>query len=112
MLKDFSGLTQQLFKKPFRNMLFTIYNFADDEFYIHNLRNLGYDVDIDDLEFLSLDAKGISLDEIKNFKNYIENTIQNGSAIVGILLYKGKYGKIVPIAIKPKTINIVDVIKR
>lgn len=111
MLNDFDGLTQQLFEKPFRNMLFTIYNFAEEDFYIHNLRNLGYDGDIDELEFISLDAKGISVGEIRDFKNYIEKVIQNESVVVGILLYKGKYGQIVPIAIKPKKVNITDVIK-
>lgn len=110
MLKKFGGLTQQLFEKPFRNMLYGIYNFADDERYIINVSKKGYDCDIDDFEYLSLDCKGIPLQEIKAFKYYIENEIEGGNVIVGILLYKGKKG-ILPIAIKPKSVKIEDVIK-
>ena len=104
MLKSFSGLSQQMFVKPFKDMLFTIYNFAEEEFYIHNLRGLGYDCSIDDLEFMFLDRKNINDNEIVLFKNYIEE-LQDNKPIVDILLYRGKNG-IVPIVIKPKSVEL------
>lgn len=110
MLKSFNGLTQQLFEKPFRNMLYSIYNFAEEEFYIHGLKNLGYENDVDSLEFISLDIDGISNNEIALFKQYIENDLQNGNVIVGVLLFNGKKG-VLPIVVKPKSIDIEDVLK-
>ena len=110
MLKSFGGLTQQIFEKPFRKMLYSIYNFAEDEFYIHRLKNFGYDVDVDNLEFISLDADNINTNEMLLFKQYIERDLQKDNVIVGVLLYKGKKG-FVPIVIKPKSIDIEDVLK-
>lgn len=108
MLKDFSGLTKQLFEKPFKNMLFSIYNFADDEFYIHNIRQNGYpDIGIEDLEYMILDTKGVPISEIKSFKYYIEEDIQKNSVIIGVLIYKEKY----PVVIKPKSVDVFEVIK-
>jgi len=111
MLKDFNGLTQQIFEKPFRNMLYSIYNFADEEFYIHGLRNLGYDTDIDNLEFISLDIDNVTNDEISSFKVYIENEVQHYNVVIGVLFFKGKNG-ILPIVIKPKSVNVEDVLKQ
>lgn len=110
MLKSFNGLTQQLFEKPFRSMLYSIYNFAEEEFYIHGLKKLGYENDVDSLEFISLDIDGISNNEILLFKQYIESDLQMGNVIVGVLLYKGKKG-VLPIVIKPKSIDIEDVLR-
>ena len=110
MLKSFNGLTQQMFEKPFRDMLYSIYNFAEEEFYIHGLKNLGYENDVDSLEFISLDIDGISNNEIALFKQYIENDLQNGNVIVCVLLFKGKKG-VLPIVVKPKSIDIEDVLK-
>ena len=83
MLKSYNGLTQQMFEKPFRDMLFSIYNFAEEEFYIHGLKNLGFDSDIDNLEFMSLDTDNVT---------------------------NGKKG-ILPIVIKPKSVDLEDVLK-
>ncbi len=110
MLKSYNGLTQQMFEKPFRNMLFSIYNFAEEEFYIHGLKNLGYDTDIDNLEFMSLDTENVTNSDILLFKQYIEIDLQKDNVIVGVLLFKGKKG-ILPIVIKPKSIDIEDVLK-
>jgi len=110
MLKSYNGLTQQMFEKPFRNMLFSIYNFAEEEFYIHGLQNLGFDNDIDNLEFMSLDTENVSGNDILLFKQYIEKELQKDKVIVGVLLYKGKKG-ILPIVIKPKSVDIEDVLK-
>lgn len=110
MLKSFNGLTQQLFEKPYRRMLYSIYNFAEEEFYIHGLKNLGFENDVDSLEFITLDVDNISNNEILLFKQYIESDLQKGNVIVGVLLYKGKMG-VVPVVIKPKGIDINDVLK-
>lgn len=110
MLKSYNGLTQQMFEKPFRNMLFSIYNFAEEEFYIHGLKNLGFDSDIDNLEFMSLDTENISGNEILLFKQYIEKELQNDNVVVGVLLFKGKKG-ILPIIIKPKSVDLEDALK-
>lgn len=111
MLKSFGGLTQQMFEKPFKNMIFSVYNFAEEEFYIHKLKNLGYDCDIDDLEYMTIDKNGANNNEISLFKSYIENELQMGKVIVGVLLYKGKNG-IVPVVVKPKSIDLEDIFKK
>lgn len=110
MLKSFNGLTQQLFEKPFRDMLFSIYNFAEEEFYIHGLEKLGYDSSIENLEFITIDTDKATINDILLFKKYIESELQKDFVIVGILLYKGKRGTL-PIAIKPKSVDIEDVLK-
>lgn len=112
MLKDFNGLTQQLLgnSSSFRKMNFSVYNLAEEEFYVYRLSKLGYNTDIDDLEFMILDRENISNKEINSFKTYIEDDIQKNRIIIGILLYKGKK-EVVPIAIKPKGVNVEEVIK-
>lgn len=108
ILKTFNGLTQQLFDKPFKDMLFTIYNFADEERYTYNISKLGYDSDIDSLEFAILDkVEGVNLND---FKRYIESEVQNDNVIIGILLIDSKKGKI-PVVIKPKNVNITSILK-
>ena len=109
MLKSFNGLTQQVFEKPFRGMLYGVYNFAEDEYYTHRLKNMGYDTDIDSLEFMSLDIDG-NINELIPFKQYIENEIQGDKKVMEVLLYKGKKG-ILPIVIKPKSVNVEDILK-
>jgi len=110
MLKSFNGLTQQIFEKPFRGMLYTIYNFAEEEFYIHNLKNLGYDTDVDSLEFMFIDVSGVNNNDMLLFKQYIENEIQHDNVVIGVLIYKSKNGN-VPIVIKPKSVNIEEILK-
>ena len=108
-IKNFNGLTQQMFDKPFRDMLFTIYNFAEEERYTHNLKRLGYDNDIESLEFAVLDV----VDDVNlgSFKYYIESEVQNDNVVVGVLLFKGKKG-LVPIVIKPKSVDITSIFER
>lgn len=107
-IKSFNGLTQQMIEKPYKDMLYTIYNFAEEERYTHNLKRLGYDNDIDSLEFAVLDlVDGVS---VSSFKQYIENELQNDNVVVGILPFKGKRG-IVPIAVKPKSVDITTIFK-
>ena len=107
ILKTFNGLTQQLFDKPFKDMLFTIYNFADEERYTNNISRLGYDSDIDNLEFAILDkVEGVNLND---FKRYIESEVQNDNVIIGVLLIDSKKGKI-PVIIKPKNVNITSIL--
>lgn len=110
MLKSFNGLTQQLFEKDFRNMLFGVYNFAEEEYYIHNLSKLGYDSDIDSLEFITLDMNGANNNDLVSFRQYIEDELQKGKAVVDVLFYSSKKG-IVPVVIKPKDVNIEDILK-
>jgi hypothetical protein len=88
-----------------------VYNFAEDEFYIHRLKNLGYDCDIDDLEYMTLDKGGVNNEEVLLFKNYIEQEVQMGKVVIGVLLYKSK-GGIVPVVIKPKNIDLEDIFNK
>lgn len=107
-IKNFNGLTQQMFDKPFKNMLYTIYNFAEEERYTYNLKRLGYDNDIESLEFAVLDVvSGVNLG---SFKHYIENEVQNDNVVVGVLLFKGKKG-LVPIVVKPKSVDVTTIFK-
>ena len=108
ILKTFNGLTQQLFDKPFKDMLFTIYNFAEEERYTDNISKLGYDSDIDNLEFAMLDkVEGVNLND---FKRYIEGEVQNDNVVVGVLLIDSKKGKI-PVVVKPKNVDIISILK-
>jgi hypothetical protein len=105
-LKSFGGLTQQIFEKSFKDMLFTIYNFAEEERYVYNLSKMGYDSDIDSLEFTILDK--VNDVNLKEFKYYIENELQNEKVIVGVLLIDSKKGKL-PVIIKPKNVDVFSV---
>ena len=109
MLVDFKNLVQQIFENEFKDMLFSIYNFADEEFYVHNLEKLGYEGDIDSLEYVILDRTGFSDNDLKSFKKYVEGELQNDKVVLGILLYNGKKG-LLPIVIKPKTVNIETIL--
>lgn len=111
MLKSFSGLTQQLFDKPFRSMLYGVYNIADEDRYILRYRFYGYDADIDSLECMIFDVNGIKNNEMKLFKKYIETEIQKDKTVIGIILSKTSKGKENLIAIKPKSVEISDIIK-
>ena len=85
-LKSFNGLTQQMFEKPFKTMFFQNINDIWDEFRI-----------------------SIICDRRDN-KYYIENELQNGEIIVGVLLIDSKKGKI-PVIIKPKSVDIITIFK-
>ena len=107
LLKSFNGLTKQMFDKPFKDMLFTIYNFADEERYTYNISKLGYDSDIDNLEFAILDkVEGVNLND---FKRYIESEVQDDNVIIGVLLIDSKKGKI-PVKKKKKNVNITSIL--
>ena len=111
MLTSFSGLTQQLFERPFRSMLYSVYNIADEDRYIVRYRSYGYDTDIDSLECMIFDVNDIENNEMKLFKRYIETEIQNDKTVIGIMLSKTSKGKYNLIAIKPKSIEVSDIIK-
>lgn len=110
MLKSYGGLTQQMFEKPFKSMLFSVYNLAEEEFYIHKIKSLGYDCDIDDLEYMTIDRNGANDSEVESFKRYVEDELQMGKVIVGILLYKGK-NAVVPVVVKPKSVKLEEIFK-
>ena len=111
MLKSFSGLTEQLFEKPFRNMLYGVYNMADEDRYIARYHTYGYDTDIDSLECMIFDVGGISSNEMASFKRYIETEIQKDKIVIGIMLSKTSKGKYNLIAIKPKNVEVNSFIK-
>lgn len=111
MLTSFSGLTQQLFDRPFRSMLYSVYNIADEDRYIVRYRSYGYDTDIDSLECMIFDVNGIENNEMHLFKKYIETEIQKDKTVIGIILSKTSKGKYNLIAIKPKSIEVSDIIK-
>lgn len=112
MLKSFGGLTQQLFEKPFRNMLYGVYNMADEDRYIVRYRSYGYDTDIDSFECMIFDVNNIDNNEMVQFKRYIETEIQKDKTVIGIMLSKTSKGKYNLIAIKPKSVEVSDIIKK
>ena len=108
-LKAFNGFTQQLFENPFRDMLFTIYNFAEEERYTYNLAKLGYDADFDSLEFSILEkVDGVNL---RDFKNYIESEVQHDNVVIGIFLINTHKRGVVPVVVKPKSVDITSILK-
>ena len=111
MLKSFSGLTQQLFEKPFRSMLYGVYNMADEDRYIVRYRSYGYDTDIDNFECMIFDVNNIDNNEMVQFKRYIETEIQKDKTVNGIILSKTSKGKYNLIAFKPKSVEVSDIIK-
>lgn len=109
-LKEFSGLTKQLFERPYKEMLFSVYNYADEERYIDTLKRLKYETDIDSLEFFVFNTDEIEDENIlDDFKHYIEEEIQHGDVVVGILKINGKRETL--ICIKPKNVDINQIIK-
>ena len=105
----FNGLIAQMAEGTFNDMIFSIYNFAEDEFYTHSLARLGYDSAKDCLEYMILDRGDFTASELGAFKTYFEDVLQEGRPVIGILLYKSPKG-IVPIAVKPKSYGIGEVI--
>lgn len=110
MLQNFGGLTPQLFDKPFKSMLYSIYNMAEEESYFLRYQKYGYDIDIDNFEYMIFNTEDISYNELLSFKSYIEENIEKNKTVVGILIMKVKSGNVL-IAIKPKTVDIVDIVK-
>ena len=106
MDKNYVRYVEQLKNRPFRKMLFTIYNYIVEEGYIRNLIHQGIDGDIDELECLIFDLSDDERNNIKkgktskyySFKKYIEEEIQNNKVRMGIFVMK-EYGAL--IAVKP-----------
>lgn len=111
MLRQFNGLTQQLIEKPFRNMLYGVYNIADEERYTNRLRSYGYDTDIDSLECMIFDTNGIDDNTLADFKKYIETDVEKDKTAIGIIISKSRNGKYGMVAIKPKKIEVKEVFK-
>jgi hypothetical protein len=109
IFKEFGGMTRQMIDSPYKDMLFTIYNMAEDERYTHNLSRFGYDGGMDSLEFSILDRPlGI---KCSDFKFYVENELQDGNVVVGVFSLKGKNGGIIPVVIKPKGLDLNEYFK-
>ena len=106
MLKSFGGLTEQLFEKSYRDMLYTLYNIADEERYIAKYNGYGYDTDIDSLEFVALDSEYDDEKYLNAFKHYIEDEIQYGKTVIAILIVKKHL-----FAIKPKNVKVENFIR-
>ncbi len=113
-MTKFDFLAQQILEKPFRGMLFSIYNLAEEERYLNGLEKLGYDTDIDSLEFITLERYDSFLNEIISFKDLlqfkkkVESDIQSDKVVVGILLYHSSKGY-VPVVVKPKSFDITTI---
>lgn len=88
--------------KPLR---FTVYNYLEErERYQQNLERMGYSGSYDDLV-----SKTIKVDNeiAKEFKIYVENTLQNGKIIVAVcVLDNSDYFTIV----KPKNADVISVL--
>lgn len=108
-MKEYNGLTKQLFERKFRDMLFSVYNFAEDEHYTDRLSTLGYDSNIENLEFFMFDYDGVDSLLFKQFKKYVESELQNDNVVIGILLMQTSKCLRV-LAIKPKNVNVLDIL--
>lgn len=108
-MKEYNGLTRQLFEREFRDMLFSVYNFAEDEHYTDRLSALGYDSNIENLEFFMFDYDGVDSLLFKQFKKYVESELQNDNVVIGILLMQTSKCLRV-LAIKPKNVNVLDIL--
>ena len=111
MLKSYNGLTEQMFTLPFRDMLYSIYNFAVEDGYVQGLKRMGYPCDVEDLEFVVLNTDGISGDVILGFKQYFEKEVQNDNVVFGVVICKGKKGSALTV-IKPKSEDILNINKK
>lgn len=109
-MKSFYGLSEQLVSGSFRPMLFSVYNIAEEDNYVIGLKRQGFDYGIDDLECFVFDTENITEDEMLAFKSYIEEDLQGGNIIVGIIVIKGK--KTAMAALKPKTVDVIDVLDK
>ena len=109
-MKWFYGLSEQLVGNPFRPMLFSIYNVAEEENYVAGLKRQGFEYGIEDLECLVFNTEDINEEEMLAFKSYIEDELQGGNVVVGVIIIKGK--KTAMAALKPKKVDVVDVLDK
>ena len=67
----------------------------------------------DDIEcdFMIININNIENNELVLFKKYIESEIQKDKTVIGIIISKTSKGKYNLIAIKPKCVEIGDIIK-
>lgn len=71
-------LWNQLLTKPFRGLLFTVYNLIDDEGFVVEARNNDKkDYDMEDFEFLNFDISAEDKKAIKNKKSDILNVLND-----------------------------------
>jgi hypothetical protein len=96
--QGYDGLVEQLKNNDYRNMLYGIYNLIDDENYINKISAMGYDTDINSLEFTIFNTTNIKNDTVKSFKEEVERE----NKAVGIFVVNGKKRSL--IAVKPKAI--------
>ena len=109
-MKSFNGLSEQIFEKTFRNMLFSVYNLAEEEGYLLGLERMGFDNDIDSLEFIMFDTPNMEEFELKGFKYYVEEEVQKGNVLFGVLIIKGE--KFSMVGVKPKKVDICDILSK
>lgn len=112
-----NDLLKQLYEKPFRKMIFGIYNIIDDDGFVKEISSVDKkQYCIDDFHFLNFDISDDARIVIKNgtnnkisevfdsFKHYVENKLQTGIS-AHCRIYKLKeYGALV--AVKPCTYNL------
>lgn len=110
IMKSFNGLSEQIFEKPFRKMLFSVYNLAEEDGYQLGLERMGFDNDIESLEFIMFDTPNMEEFELKGFKYYIEDELQHGNVLFGVILIKTP--KLGMVGIKPKKVDIGDIFSK
>lgn len=93
-------------------MLFTVYNLAEEDFYIGRIKQQGFSSDIDSLEYMSLSPCEYTNEELLNFKNYIEQELQKGKVVIGILFLKNKKKGLIPIIVKPKSVSVKNLLEK
>lgn len=102
---------KELFEKvieegEWQSLRFTVYNYLEEhERYQQNLERMGYDNSYEDLE-----GKAVIADNMvaKQFKNFIENKLQNGTIVVTVCVFEGRnYFTIV----KPKNVDMLSILK-
>lgn len=104
-------LYEQLYTKPFRSLLFTVYNLIEDEGFVAEASNeLKRTCDIDDFEFMKFDISADDMKLIKNkdpesinsilsLKRYIEKEKQKGFAFCRIYIVKD-IGSVIAVRLK------------
>lgn len=114
-LKSFNGMTEYMLEKPFKKMLYTVWNYLSDEGYITFLQNCGYSSDIESLEYLQIKTDDNEKELIKKgksviangFCHYINDELQPIRPIIHAMTLK-EYG--VVIVSKPKVVSITNLL--
>ena len=112
-------LLSQLNNGSFRNMLFTIFNYIEEDGYLREIETKYGSMDVDDFEYFLFsinedEKKALKMKrksgykELLDFKYHVEKELQSGVPDVAIFLMNDKGAMV---AVKPKTVRLSEVFK-